>query len=365
MGSCGFFDGPQGYVRSLTQRGKTTVTRYDANGHNVDDQLDEYEYYAERFDPAWSAPRHKDKGQQIPPRTRRQIVDDLADPVGLEGGFHTTYRPGRYEEGWLLSSLRTFYDQALIVDVLGQVKGGKEANVYRCQGHPSTGAELLAAKVYRPRQFRNLRNDKLYRQGRAILTPEGRPVKTTDHRIMRAIGKKTAFGVQVMHTSWLMHEYTTLDLLYRAGGAVPRPIAASENAILMAYYGDEIRGAPTLNQVRLPDDEARRLFREVLRNVELMLKRNLIHGDLSPYNILYWAGQITLIDFPQVTDVCTNSNAQAILARDIERICGYFGQSVPCDHSVIANDLWERYVDTWASNRTADMSVWLDLAEEP
>ena len=41
---------------------------------------------------------------------------------------------------------------------------------------------------------------------------------------MRAVGKKTAFGVQVQHTSWLMHEYTTLDRIHRAGGAVPEPV---------------------------------------------------------------------------------------------------------------------------------------------
>ena len=42
--------------------------------------------------------------------------------------------------------------------------------------HPSMEETFLAAKVYRPRMFRNLRNDHAYRQGREILTPDGRPV---------------------------------------------------------------------------------------------------------------------------------------------------------------------------------------------
>ncbi len=124
-------------------------------------------------------------------RTKSQIVTELAEPTGLEAGFVTTYQPARYEAEWLLSSLRMFYDEHLISDVLAQVKGGKEASVYRCTALPVTGATLLAAKVYRPRMFRNLRNDKVYREGRAILTSEGSAVKKTDHRIMRAIGKKT------------------------------------------------------------------------------------------------------------------------------------------------------------------------------
>jgi catechol 2,3-dioxygenase-like lactoylglutathione lyase family enzyme len=45
-----------------------------------------------------------------------------------------------------------------ILDVLRRVKGGKEANVYCCRTHPSTGVDLLAAKLYRPRMFRNLRS---------------------------------------------------------------------------------------------------------------------------------------------------------------------------------------------------------------
>mgnify|MGYP000925870685 CR=1 FL=1 len=60
----------------------------------------------------------------------------------------------------------------IITDVLHQVKGGKEATVYCCAAHPSTGVDLIAAKVYRPREFRQLRNDAQYRQGRRILSDE-------------------------------------------------------------------------------------------------------------------------------------------------------------------------------------------------
>src|SRR5918998_1051125 len=102
-----------------------------------------------------------------------------------------------------------------------------------------------------------------------------------------------------------MYEFTTMERLYRAGAAVPRPIAVAENAILMSYYGDGTLGAPTLIEVRLERDEAGALFQEVLRNITLMLERGLIHGDLSAYNILYWDGKAVLIDFPQITNSFT------------------------------------------------------------
>jgi RIO kinase 1 len=252
-----------------------------------------------------------------------------------------TYVPARFEKQWLASSLRSFYQQHLITDVLSHVKGGKEASVYCCQASEVLEQTLLAAKVYRPREFRNLRNDVMYREGRAALTSDGKAAKKTDHRLMRAIGKKTAFGVQAAHTSWLMYEYTTLETLYKAGAAVPIPISAGENAILMGYQGDRNQPAPTLSQIRLQRREAVRLFEEVVRNIALLMEHEFIHGDLSAYNILYWDGAITLIDFPQVTSLRGNPNAEFIFRRDVIRVCEYFqGQGVECDAEAVIAQIW-------------------------
>jgi RIO kinase 1 len=141
-----------------------------------------------------------------------------------------------------------------------------------------------------------------------------------------------------------MHEYKALRQLHRAGAAVPRPYASTENAILMGYVGDRQLAAPTLSHVQLATDEAETLFQEVLRNVELMARHDLIHGDLSAYNVLYWGGAITLIDFPQVVDLYGNREARAILERDVTRICEYFArQGADHDPAPIVEDLWTRY----------------------
>jgi RIO kinase 1 len=310
--------------------------------------LDDYEYYQSLFDPMRSdrQARRKRRPRQQPQKApeRWEVASELGEVAGLEGGFETTYQPGRYEEGWLLSSLRTFYDEALITDVLAMVKGGKEASVYCCEAHPSTGIDLIAAKVYRPRALRNLRNDRMYREGRDILIAPGHTVHDHEHRIMRAIDHKTTFGQQVRHTSWLMHEFTTLETLFKAGAAVPRPLSYSDNAVLMTYIGDARENAPTLHQVRLGKEEARGLFAKIMHNVELMLQHQLVHGDLSAYNVLYWQGDVTLIDFPQVINYHTNRDAFPILRRDIQRLCEYFArQGVDCDDQAIADDLWQRY----------------------
>lgn len=319
------------------------------------DRFDEYE---ELFDPTATSRaarrQRKPKARHIPKVDRDAALSEVADEVDLETDFDITYRPSQYEADWLVASLRPFYEETLITDVLALVRGGKEATVYCCEGHPSAPAPLLAAKVYRPRKFRSLRNDALYRQGRQILTADGRPVKNNEHRIMRAIGKKSAYGVEVAQTSWLMHEFKTLQTLYRMGAAVPQPVAVGEHAILMRYYGDVELAAPTLSEVRLDRDEAEALFAEALRNVELMLRVGLIHGDLSAYNILYWEGAITLIDFPQVIDSRSNPQSREILRRDVTRLCEYFQrQGVSSDPARLADDLWARTVNLKPSD-------WLD-----
>ena len=283
-----------------------------------------------------------------PKKSKQEIVVELSaasDASSAPGELRMTYHPARYETVWLGDSLRPFYEQGLIDDVLMLVKGGKEANVYLCQGTAAANNALLAAKVYRPRQFRNLRNDKMYREGREMLNSLGGTIKSRDNREMRAIGKKTDFGMELTHISWLMHEFVTLQRLHELGAAAPRAVASGENAILMGYVGDRSRPAPVLHAVTLNRQEAQKHFTEVMRNIELMLTHGMIHGDLSAYNILYWQGRVTLIDFPQVTFAEANTNAYKILERDIQRVCDYFTRyDIHSNPVALAERMWKQYV---------------------
>ncbi len=322
----------------------------------VDDgTFDKYEQAAEQFETR-NTDRMARRGRNArssrkPVKVESKTIADLTDldeARFLPSSFRSTYQPSRHEARWLGESLNGFYDRALITDVLAQVKGGKEASVYRCAGHPSTGLELIAAKVYRPRMFRSLSNDALYKEGRPVIDAAGRAFKKTDHREMRALGKKTAYGLQLAHTSWLAYEFTTLQRLHRAGAAVPKPVASGENAILMGYQGDANLAAPTLIEIGLDFDEAHELFDEVVRNIEIMLSLGLVHGDLSAYNILYWEGEITLIDFPQVVSVEGNRQAYAIFRRDVTRVCEYFArQGVEHDAEALAWLLWSSARAAW------------------
>jgi len=334
-------------TNQLHSQGKTTTVTSN-HAITTNSYQDEYDDVMDRFGLLDREARRTQTGKpkQKPKKSATEVVAQLTEnAAGLEAGFQITYKPKLFETQWLLDSLRIFYDQGLIVDVLSQVKGGKEANVYLCKANPDTGLDHFAAKVYRPRQFRNLRNDITYREGREILSSEGGIVKRRDSRAMRAMKKKTGFGAELLHGSWIMYEFGTLQRLHGMGAAVPKPIASGENAILMEYIGDLKVPAPALHSVALPPAERQPLFAEVMRNIELMLKHELIHGDLSAFNILYWQGKVTLIDFPQVTMAVSNRNAWQIFLRDVTRVCEYFQmQGLTLNPAAMAEKLWWHYI---------------------
>jgi RIO kinase 1 len=256
-----------------------------------------------------------------------------------KANFRFTYKAARFEEWWLLESIGDFYEHKWISDVLMRLKGGKEASVYLCRSGPAIDAPMVAAKVYRPRSLRNLKNDGQYRTGRSDLDENGHVI--VDDGALHAMKKRTAYGEELRHQSWIAYEFQTLEMLHAGGADVPKPYAMEKNAILMEYIGDLGNAAPTLNSVTLDPDEVKALFERVIRNVELLLSNERIHGDLSAYNILYWDGDISLIDFPQVVPPESNPAAWMIFLRDVTRICQYFAsQGLKRDARKLAADLW-------------------------
>ncbi len=273
---------------------------------------------------------------------QRWLQEQALEDGGIKPEFNPTFLASRRDAPWILSSLAHFYEEDLITDVLQVIKSGKEASVYFCTAHPSTGVEYLAAKVYRPRMFRSLKNDALYRQSRVQHDEDGHVVR--DSRRQRGAVKKSGPGRAMQVKSWIEYEFQTQCLLYNGGANVPRPLAQIGNAVLMEYIGDIDEPAPLLKEVRLAGEEARPLFESIMQNVELCLANDRIHGDLSEYNILYWRGAVTLIDFAQAVDPRQNPDVFSLLVRDIERVCKYFARyGVAADAVELATDLWTRY----------------------
>lgn len=281
--------------------------------------------------------------------SRKEILQNLVEDNDLIEDFVPTYAakldPKHFERRWVIGSLSGFWRDKIISDVLYQVKVGKEANVYACEATESSEHDLIAAKLYRPRMLRHLRNDAAYKIGRLSHDREGKKMKQSS-RAQRALKKKTKFGQDLDFSNWVGHEYRMQTELWEAGANVPQPIAHSGTTILMAFCGNRSIAAATLNDVILESAEAQPLFDKVIDNVRLMLSLNQVHGDLSAYNILYWQGEVTIIDFPQMVNAAGNPNSERFLRRDIQRVVDYFSQyGVKADGGEIAQTLWKDFMN--------------------
>ena len=231
--------------------------------------------------------------------------------------------------------LDAFAQRGLITRIHSKLTSGKEATVYCCRAHPSTNRKFLAAKVYREHAAHAYRRAGAYFEGRE---------RTMKARTLRAIERGTEFGRQAMTAFWMWAEYDALKRLAAARADVPRPFAVCESVILMEFIGNGAGPAPHLNGIELDPDRAQSLFDRVLHNVEVLLRKNLVHGDLSPYNVLVWKGRPWIIDLPQAVDARFNRGALDLLTRDVENVCAFFARhGVRSDPIGLANGLWERY----------------------
>jgi RIO kinase 1 len=246
-------------------------------------------------------------------------------------------------------SIEHFLDEGLIEAVLRPLKHGKEASVHLCRANPrTTGHDLAALKVYHPLNRRDFRDETLYRDGEFI----------KERRVRVALEHKTRFGRELQGALWVNREWETLRALDGTPVPAPRPIEATETAILMTYVGDEGVAAPRLHEHR-PEhrDELEDLWEQLRRAIEQMLFRDVVHGDLSSYNVLVWGGEVAVIDFPQAVDPKKNRHAEEFLLRDVVRLGEWFER-----HGVHRS--WERIArDLWTGWLYADLLP-ADLREE-
>ena len=233
-----------------------------------------------------------------------------------------------------------FEARAIIMGRRERIKSGKEAVVYRCDAHPATGLSHVAVKVYKDVQTRSFRHMNTYLDGRI-----GRTI-----RKRRDILHMLANADERQHF-WVSTELGALETLYAAGLPVPRPLGSAGTAIAMEFvaHDDDDEPAPRLRDLRPDPDLAQALERDAVALIENMLAHDIIHGDLSPYNLLVRNGRLMVIDFPQAADARYSTQAQFFLARDTANVLSYFRElgagpdaaRQPADE--LAAGLWARW----------------------
>ena len=121
---------------------------------------------------------------------------------------------------------------------------------------------------------------------------------------------------------WCKREFKNLKIAVKAGVNCPEPITSRENILIMGFIGENGIPAPRLIDVIIED--ARPIYKEVIKDLKKLTKSGIVHGDLSAYNILLW-GKPYFIDFSHGTTV-DNQMALELLKRDVKNINSYFSK---------------------------------------
>jgi RIO kinase 1 len=225
-------------------------------------------------------------------------------------------------------SLQELLDEAVIDEVLRQLKSGKEASVYavRC------GSEIRCAKVYKDMAQRSFQQRSQYQEGR----------KVRGSRQARAMSKSTRYGRKEQETAWKNAEVDALYQLTAVGVRVPKPYGFFNGVLIMEMVTDADGDvAPRLGEVELSAEVARDYHRFLIGQIVRMLCTGLIHGDLSQFNVLVGTEGPVIIDLPQAVNAAGNNNAFAMLERDVKNVTETLGQFAPeLLETDFAHEMW-------------------------
>jgi RIO kinase 1 len=209
------------------------------------------------------------------------------------------------EEVFDRSTLMLIYDflnKGTINEIHGVVRAGKESRVY--WGKDKEGKEL-AIKIY-------LVVSSEFRKG-LVKYIEGDPrFKGVKHNTRSLI------------FAWAQKEFKNLELAIRAEVRVPRPIAVKNNVLIMEFIGENGECAPSLKEKNPRNPE--KIYEALLIYLQkLYCKAELVHGDLSEYNIMIWKGKPVIFDMSQAV-LLVHPMADFLLHRDLTNLNKYFSR---------------------------------------
>jgi RIO kinase 1 len=202
-----------------------------------------------------------------------------------------------------------FFDQSTLLTISRLITQGE----FDAIDYPiSTGKE---GGVFRATGGDGFRAVKVYRIGNAIF--RRLPLHVVD-QLKREVGLGNHAR---MIYAWTRREHTILRRLATAEVRCPSPSGYLRNVLVMEFIGTEGVPAPKLQQAVVTDPEA--LYADLVEQIGRMVKKaHLVHGDLSPYNVLLREQSPVLIDVAQSID-WDHPQAHALLYRDVANFARY------------------------------------------
>jgi RIO kinase 1 len=209
------------------------------------------------------------------------------------------------EEVFDRSTLMTVYhmlNTGYIRKINGVARSGKEARLYWGIGqHRKT----IAIKIY-------LTTSTQFKSGRMMYI-EG------DERF-----KGARRDTRSLVNLWALKEFRNLKQARAAKIRVPIPIKVQANVLLMEFIGRNGIPAPLLRETRL--NHPARVYDKIAESVRrLFQKAELVHGDLSEYNIMMVGTEPVLFDMAQAVPP-SHPMARIFLERDLAQLNTYFSR---------------------------------------
>jgi RIO kinase 1 len=233
---------------------------------------------------------HKEKS--VERRDRMLVHDFSSERATLEEVFDQATRMVIYD----------FLKNGVLYEVHGVVNAGKEARVY--WGKNKEGKDL-AVKIY-------LTSSAEFKKG-MLKYIEG------DYRF-----KGVKRDTRSLIFTWAQKEYRNLEQASRAKVRVPKPIAVKNNVLVMEFIGENGVNAPSLKEQ--PPDDADKVYEVLLTYVKrLYRKADLVHGDLSEYNIMMWKDKPVIFDVAQAVPT-SHPMAEFFLRRDLTNVNRFFSR---------------------------------------
>jgi RIO kinase 1 len=195
-----------------------------------------------------------------------------------------------------------FLNSGILYEVHGVVNAGKEARVY--WGKNKEGKDL-AVKIY-------LTTSAEFKKG-MLKYIEG------DYRF-----KGVKHDTRSLIFAWAQKEFRNLEQASRAKVRVPKPVAVKNNVLVMEFIGKNGANAPSLKEQTPSDPE--KVYEILLTYLErLYRKADLVHGDLSEYNIMMWKGKPVIFDVAQAVPT-SHPMAEFFLRRDLTNVNRFFSR---------------------------------------
>jgi RIO kinase 1 len=233
---------------------------------------------------------HREK--TVEKRDKMLVHDFSSERATLEEVFDQSTRMVLYH----------FLSKGIIDEVHGVVSAGKEARVY--WGKNKEGKEL-AVKIYLTSSAEFLKGMHKYIEG--------------DRRF-----KNVKHDTRSLIFTWAQKEFRNLEQAARAKVRVPKPIAVEKNVLVMEFIGKNGVSAPSLKEQ--PPRAPEKVYSLLLTYLErLYRKADLVHGDLSEYNIMMWNGRPVLFDMSQSVPT-SHPMSEFLLHRDLENVNRFFSR---------------------------------------